>query len=517
MREKHTPKSPRGPIAWMAGNSVAANLLMIVLLVGGLLVGLQIKQEVFPEFTTDMINITVAYPGASPEEVENGIILAVEEAIQDLEGVDEIQSIASEGAALVTVEALEGADLSRLWQEVKSEIDRIGTFPDEAQEPQVAIAAHRRSVLRLALYGDTGEATLRAAAERVRDELLLDPMITQVELSGVRDYEIQVEISQANLRRYGITLEDVAAVISRSSVELGGGSLETAGGDILVRVKDRRNYAREYARLPVLTGEDGSRILLEDIARVAEGFEDTDAWASYNGHPAVMIEVSRVGHQTPIAVSEAALAVLERLNRTLPEGLKLSVLRNASNIFEQRAELLLKNAYIGLGLVFFFLALFLEVRLAFWVSLGIPISFLGSFLFLGPMSFSINMISMFAFIITLGIVVDDAVVVGENIYHYRRQGLPFLKASISGAREVAMPVVFSVLTNIVAFLPLMFVPGIMGKVFKVIPLVVVGVFRYFPDRKPVYSARPLEPPAATARRLAPLSSGAMAAALQPGL
>jgi multidrug efflux pump subunit AcrB len=476
MGKENIQKIFRGPVAWMAGNSVTANLLMIVFLVGGLLVGLQIKQEVFPEFSMDMVNVTVAYPGASPEEVENGIVLAVEEAVQGLEGVGEITSTAAEGMATVIIEAIEGADVTRLWQEIKSEIDRIDTFPDEARKPQVAIADHKRSVLRLALYGKAGETTLRAAAERVRDELLLDPRITQVALSGVRDYEIQVEVPQANLRRYGITLETVAGAVSRASVELGGGSLETAGGDILVRVKDRRDYAREYARLPVLTREDGAQILLEDIAGVVEGFEDTDNWASYNGQPAVQIEVFRVGDQTPVMVAGAAKDVLAQLNHALPRGLKISILRDSSNIFEQRADLLLKNAYIGLGLVFIFLALFLEVRLAFWVSLGIPISFLGSFLFLSPMSFSINMVSMFAFIITLGIVVDDAVVVGENIYHYRRQGLPFLQAAIGGAREVAMPVVFSVLTNIVAFLPLMFIPGFMGKVFKVIPLVVVGVF-----------------------------------------
>jgi len=421
-------------------------------------VGLQIRQEVFPEFSMDMVNITVAYPGASPEEVENGIILAVEEAVQGLEGVGEIRSTASEGMAFVTVEAMEGADVTRLWQEIKSEIDRIDTFPDEAGEPRTAIADHKRSVLRLALYGKTDGTTLRAAAEKVRDELLLDPGITQVALAGVRDYEIQVEVPRANLRRYGLTLEDVANAVSRASVELGGGSLETAGGDILVRVRDRRDYARDYARLPVITREDGSQILLEDIAGVVEGFEDTDTWASYNGQPAVQIEVFRVGHQTPTAVADATTAVLARLDHILPGGLKVSILRDTSDIFEQRADLLLKNAYLGLGLVFIFLALFLEVRLAFWVSLGIPISFLGSFLFLGTMSFSINMVSMFAFIITLGIVVDDAVVVGENVHHYRRQGMPFLQAAISGTREVAMPVVFSVLTNIVAFLPLMFIP-----------------------------------------------------------
>ena len=478
MKVEQTTRKPwrKGPIAWMAGNSVAANLIMLVLLLGGFLMATQIKQEVFPEFSLDRVNISVSYPGASPEEVENGIILAIEEAIQGLEGVEEIRSTASEGMASVVLEAIEGSDVTRLWQEAKSEIDRIVTFPDEAGEPQVAIAARQREVLNVGLYGQADEITLREAAEQVRDELLLDPEITQVSLGGVRDFEIQVEVSQENLRRYDLTLQTIAETVARASVELGGGSLKTAGGDILVRVKDRRDYARQYARLPVLSLADGSQVLLEDIASVREGFEDTNAWASYNGQPAVRIEIYRVGEQTPIQVADAARSVLERIQDNLPEGLDLAILHDRSVIFQQRAELLLKNAFIGLALVFLFLAIFLDIRLAFWVSLGIPISILGSFVFLGATSFSINMVTMFAFIVTLGIVVDDAVVVGENIYYYRRQGLPFLKAARMGAREIAMPVVFSVLTNMIAFLPLFFVPGIMGKVFSAIPLVVIAVF-----------------------------------------
>lgn len=469
-------QQPKGPIAWMAGNSIASNLVMLVLLVGGLLVGSQIKQEVFPEFALDMVNISVGYPGASPEEVENGIVLAVEEAVQGLEGVQEIRSTAREGSASVTLEAIEGTDITRLWQEAKSEVDRVNTFPDEANEPQVSIAARQREVLNIGLYGQADEATLREAAEQVRDELLLDPNITQVFLDGVRDFEIQIEVSQQNLRRYNLTLQEVASTVARASVELGGGSLKTSGGDILVRVKDRRERAREYARLPVISQADGSQVLLEDIATVREGFEDTNAWATYNGRPAVRIEVYRIGDQTPTQVAEAARAVLEQAVDNLPDGLDLAILNDRSVVFNDRAELLLKNAFIGLLLVFLFLAIFLDIRLAFWVSLGIPISILGSFLFLEPLSFSINMITMFAFIVTLGIVVDDAVVVGENVYYYRRQGMPLLKAAITGTREVALPVVFSVLTNIVAFLPLFFVPGIMGKVFKAIPVVVICVF-----------------------------------------
>ncbi|WP_319576867.1 efflux RND transporter permease subunit [uncultured Desulfobacter sp.] len=480
---EHNPGSPgpaghgpRGPIAWMAGNTVAANLLMAVFLVGGLFMAFNIKQEVFPEFALDTVSISVAYPGASPEEVESGIILAVEEAVRDLEGIDEITSTASEGRASVTIEALDGADVTQLWQEIKSEVDRIDTFPDEAEDPVITITSRQREVVRLALHGNAPETTMRDLADDIRDRFLSDPGITQVALEGVREREILVEISINTLRRYGMTLSEVADAVSTASVELGGGAIKSGGGDILLRVKSRKDYARQYEKLPILTREDGSQLVLSDIAKVTEGFEDSDTWASFNGERAVTIAVYRVGKQTPIEVTEAAKKMLKMINADLPEGIHLSIVRDMSRIFAQRADLLLRNAYLGLGLVFLCLALFLEIRLAFWVSLGIPISFLGSFIFLSAANFTINMVSMFAFIVTLGIVVDDAVVVGENIYHCRRQGMGFLEASIQGARSIAVPVFFSVITNMVTFMPIMFIPGIMGKIFKTMPLVVVAVF-----------------------------------------
>ncbi|THB78215.1 MAG: efflux RND transporter permease subunit [Desulfobacteraceae bacterium] len=466
----------RGAISWMAGNSVAANLLMFILLIGGLFMGFQIKQEVFPEFDLDRISVSVSYPGASPEEVESGIILSIEEAIQDLEGIDEISSTASEGHASISVLALEDTDINRLWQEIKSEVDRISTLPENAEDPQVSIAVRKREVLRLALFGDTDEITMRRLADQVRDRFLAIEEITQVELEGIRDQEIHVEVDQAALRRYNLTLQDVAQALARASVDSAGGSIKTRGGDILLRINDRKDYATEYAQLPIISLADGSKILLEDIALVKEGFEDTDAWASYNGKRAVLIEIYRVGDQTPIQVAGAGKKAIEEINADLPPGIHLDQIRDLSNIFNQRADLLLRNAYIGLSLVFIFLALFLEIRLAFWVSLGIPISFLGSFLFLSPTSFSINMVSMFAFIVTLGIVVDDAVVVGENIYARRKEGVPMLRSAIEGTREIAMPVVFSVITNMITFIPLLFVPGIIGKVFHTIPYVVIAVF-----------------------------------------
>ncbi len=476
MSKTDTTDQPKGAIAWMVGNSVAANIIMVLFLVGGLIVALQVKQEIFPEFNMDTVTVTVSLPGAGPEEVEEGVLLPIEQAIQGLEGVKEVDSTASEGSGMVSVEALEGADVTRLWQDIKGEIDRIDNFPDEAEEPSVSIESHQHEVISFILSGNQSERVLREKGEEIRDELLQSPDITQVELGGVRDYEIHIEISQDNLRRYGLTLEDVAQAVSEASVELGGGSLKTSSGEILVRIDDRKETSQEYARLPLLTLEDGSRILLEDVATVREGFEESDQWASFNGNSAIMVDVYRVGSQTPGSVASAAKAIIEKIKPDLPGGLHLEIRRDASIIFTQRAELLLSNAYMGLGLVFVCLALFLEIRLAFWVSLGIPVSFLGSFLMLSCFGFSINMITMFAFIVTLGIVVDDAIVVGENVYHQRRLGKGYLQAAVDGTKEVAMPVIFSVVTNMVTFLPMFFIPGFMGKIFKFIPMVVISVF-----------------------------------------
>jgi multidrug efflux pump subunit AcrB len=466
----------RGPIAWMAGHSVAANLLMAIFLVGGLFWALQIKKEVFPDFELDRVTITVPYPGASPEEVERGIILAIEEAVNGLEGVKEITATAQEGMGTVSVEIIEGENIERLAQDIKNEVDRITSFPEEAEEVQVIIAERRRSVVSLALYGNQSEWILREVAEIIRDRLLQDPDVTQVEMEGVRKYEISIEISQAKLRAFNLTLEEVAGRIRRASVELPAGAIKTESGDVLVRVVERRDYGREFGKIPIITANDGTQVLLEDIATIKDGFEETDNFATYNSQPAVKIEVFRVGDQTPISVSDAVHRQLETIDQILPPGLSLEARNDRSEIYRQRMNLMLRNGYLGLGLVFILLAIFLEARLAFWVSLGIPISILGSFLFLTLVGSSINIISMFAFIVTLGIVVDDAIVVGENIYHYRQRGLAWFEAAVHGAREIAMPITFSVLTNMVAFTPMFFVAGFMGKVFIHIPFVVVSVF-----------------------------------------
>ncbi len=470
------PTEDRGPLAWMVHNRVVPNLLMLFLIIGGLYTTRIIRKEVFPDFTFDMVTVTVVYPGASPEEVEKGILLAVEEAIRGLDGVKEVTSTANEGIGIINAEVMSDADNQTVLQDIKQEVDRITTFPLDAEEPQVTLAAPRHEVLTIELFGDVSEWALREMAEQVRDRLLQDPEITQIDIKGGRAYEIQVEIVQEHLRAYGLTLGEVADIINRATVELPGGKIETSGGEILLRVKDRRDWASQFAVIPIVTTAGGTIVYLDDIAKVREGFEETDRFAFYNGKRSIGLAVFRIGEQTPVGVSQAVHRSMAGIDRDLPPGVEWHINRDRSNIYKQRLNLLLKNAFIGLILVLLVLGLFLRFRLAFWVAIGIPTSFLGGLLLMPGMGVSINILSMFAFIVALGIVVDDAIVAGENIYEYRQRGMSFVKAAIQGARDVAMPITFSILTNIIAFMPLLFTPGIMGKINRVIPIVVITVF-----------------------------------------
>jgi len=310
----------RGAIAWMVRNRVAPNLLMLVLLLGGLFMANNIKKEVFPDFDLNAVNITVAYPGASPEEVEQGIVLAVEDAVSGIEGIDEVRSTADEGSARVTVELLDNADEQKAYQEIQQEIDRITTFPEDAERPQVNLATHRRLVQAVVIYGEVEERVLRELAEQLRDRLLQNPGITQVELVGVRNYEIHVEVSRETLRRYGLTLTQIADTIDNATVELPGGSVKTSAGEILLRVKQRSDWARQFARIPVITTRAGAVLRLGDIASVKEGFDDSDRERSFNGQPAASLEVYRVGEQTPVGVAQAVRETLAELQPELPAG-----------------------------------------------------------------------------------------------------------------------------------------------------------------------------------------------------
>ena len=460
----------------MAANPVAANLLMGVLLVVGLWKGYQTKQEIFPEFTMPIVVVSVVYPGASPAEVEQGVILAAEEGVRELEGVKRIQSTAAEGHGRMIIEFESDADPDRGLNDVKSAVDRITSFPEDAERPVVSLAVNRREVVSLVFYGDdAGEKTLRAYAEKARDDLLKTEDVTLVTLFGVRPKEISVEVPQETLRRYGITLEQVADAIRRTSVEVPAGGVKTAKGEVLVRTAERRIHGDDFADIVVLSRPDGTEVTLDQVAQITDAYRETDQEAFYNGERAVMVRAYRIGEQTPEKVAAEIHNYVENVKETLPPEVKVAVWADFSEFLQQRFALLFKNAWMGLILVILVLGLFLEIRLAFWVTLGIPISFIGSLVFLPMMDASINMISLFAFIVTLGLVVDDAIVVGEAIHRNRMHGMKRLDAAIAGAREVALPVSFAIMTTIIAFAPMLFVTGPAGKFFRLVPIVVISV------------------------------------------
>ncbi len=473
----NTPASEqeRGPIAWMAKNPVAANLLMFVILLGGLLATLGLKQEVFPAFDLDLISVSVPYPGASPIEVEQGILLAIEEAVLGVEGVKRVTSVAREGSGSVSVELLLGAETDRVLADVTNVVDRITSFPAEAERPTIATAGRRQPVISLILSGDQDLETLQPLAESARTELLGLGGITQVDVSGVRPLEISIEVRSEDLEAYDLTLEQIAQQIRQASVDLPGGGIETASGEVLVRVADRRKRSEGFEDIVIRAEPNGAELRVGDIASVRDGFQDTDQSLFYNGQPAVQLIVSRVGNQTPTGIATTVKAYSEDLALRLPEQVSVSTWNDDSETLRARIDLLFRNAVLGLVLVLVLLGLFLDHGLAGWVALGIPISFFGAFLGMVPADLSINVITLFALIVTLGLVVDDAIVVGENVHAYRSKGLAPMQAAIRGAREMVVPVTFSVLTTMVAFAPLLFVPGVTGKIFRLIPLVVIAV------------------------------------------
>jgi multidrug efflux pump subunit AcrB len=464
-----------GFIPWFARNGVAANLLMLlVILAGGFSLSSKIRKEVFPEISVDMITITVPYLGAAPEEVEEAVCSRIEERVADLESVKRVRSTAAEGVGTVIVELLEDVDAREALDDVKARVDAIDTFPEETEKPIIQEAVIRRQVLAIAISGDADERTLRVLGEQVRDELAALDGITQVELAAVRPYEISIEVSEVDLRRHGLTFDQVAQAVRRSSLDLPGGSVKTDGGEILLRTEGQAYRAREFADLVLLTRPDGTRLTLGQVATVIDGFEDSDEAARFDGHPAVLVQVYRVGDQDVTEVAALAKQYVAEAQASLPEGVSLTVWQDDTKLLKSRMDTLMKNGRNGLILVLLVLTLFLRLRLAFWVSLGILVSFTGAFWLMGPLDLSINMISLFAFIIVLGIVVDDAIVVGENIYRHIQMGKDGLTAAIDGVEEVAVPVVFSILTTIAAFGPLLLVGGNTAKIMRNIPLIVIA-------------------------------------------
>ncbi|MBW2468533.1 MAG: efflux RND transporter permease subunit [Deltaproteobacteria bacterium] len=481
---------------WSIKNHVTVNLIMVFIIVAGLLTVLKMRREIFPQFALDMIVVSVDYPGSSPEEVEEGICIKVEEQIEGIEGIDRIISTAREGNGEVLVELKSGRDVSKVLDEIKAEVDRIDTFPAEAEEPLVLEIIERDPTIYIAAFGDVPERHLRQAAEKIRDDLLdarivsqiesntergflsalrfkQPEVITQIELVGVRDYEIAVEVSEDNLRRYGLTFAQVVSAVQAGSIDLPGGRIKTDQGEILVRSKGQLYVGEEFEAIPLITLADGTVVRLGQVATVIDGFADLDIKARFNGKPAAVVRISRTSEQDIVEIADIARKYVAAHDYKMNSDIDLAIWGDLSVLVRDRIDLMLRNGAQGITLVFIALALFLNFRLAFWVAIGIPISFMGAFLVLNAFGQTVNMISLFAFIMTLGILVDDAIIVGENIYTHSNRGKSPPAAVIDGLKEVGGPVVMAVSTTVVAFLPLMFIAGIMGKFIAVMPMAVI--------------------------------------------
>ncbi len=460
---------------WSVNNRVAVNLIMIFIVVAGLWTVMNMRREMFPQFALDMINVSVPYPGASPAEVEEGICIKIEERIKGIENITRTRSSSREGLGSVTVELGKNADVQKIMDEIKNEVDLIDTFPEEAEDPVITEIINRNPAITVAVYGDVPEKLLRQTADRIRDDLVDTGPISLARLVGVREYEIAVEVSEENLRRYGLSFDQVVQALRTGSLDLPGGTIKTAHGEIIVRAKGQMYTGSEFEQLPLITDAAGTVVRLGQVATVVDGFEDTDIIARFNGQPAALVQVNRTTQEDVIAISDTVRRYVAEQQARMPAGVRLATWFDLSTMVRDRIDLLLRNGLQGIVLVFFVLALFLNLRLAFWVSVGIPISFMGAFMVLDYTGETINMISLFAFIMTLGILVDDAIIVGENIFtHYGRGKSPD-QAVVDGIGEVGGPVVMAVTTTVVAFLPLMFIAGIMGKFIGVMPRAVIAI------------------------------------------
>ncbi|MEG9328024.1 efflux RND transporter permease subunit [Salinimicrobium catena] len=473
--EEQSRKKPRkeGAIGYMARNSIAANLLMIILIGGGIWTMFRIQKEVFPQFQLDYVDVSVVYPGAAPAEVEQGILLPVEEAVRGIQGIKEVVSTANEGSGQIAIELVAGTERMKVFQDIDQAVNRIRTFPDDIEQPRVSLRSRQRDVMEVSLYGNIDIWVMRELGERLRNRLLSNPKVTQIELGNVPDYVTHVEIPRHNLRKYNLTLGQVAEIIEQSSEDVPAGAVETRTGEILLRMQERKQWAEEFGNITIVSSPSGAKVTLSDIAVISDGFEEAGFHGQFNKMPSIGISIYRVGDQSPMEIEETVKEIMEDF--PLPPGVNYRIDSNRAEDYRDRLSLLTENGLLAIVIVFFILALFLEYKLAFWVMMGMTISFIGGIIFLPFIGVSINMISMFGFLVVLGIVVDDAIVVGENIHEYRQQGYNFVDAAIKGTKDVSKPVIFSIITTIIAFVPLLFMPGETGKFWWPLPAVVIVI------------------------------------------
>ncbi|MEO1304667.1 MAG: efflux RND transporter permease subunit [Pseudomonadota bacterium] len=463
-----------GLIGWFIQNPVAANLLMVVLLIGGVLLAGNLRTQVFPTIQPGVINVTVPYPGATPAEVEEGITRRVEESVLGIDGVKRVSSVASENVGTVTIELADFADKQIVQDDVQTAVESLVDFPPENAERETVSAPKPTSgVVSLVVVGNVTALELRQAAENLERELLTQNGVSLVSLSGDRDYEISIEVSEDTLQKYGLAIDDVSRAVRTGSLDLAGGSIRTQSGEYLLRTNQLRRTGAEFESIVVRNLPDGSQIRLSDIAEIRDGFAREKLSNTYNGRPAIFVEVSRAEAEDTIAVKAAVDAFMATY--TPPEGIEVIEFRDQTAILEERINLLLRNALFGFALVFLFLVLMLDLKLAYWVCIGIATAFMGGFMLFGAAGVTITMVSLFGLIIVLGLVVDDAIVIGENIDAEIAKGKSGQQAAIDGVKGVFAPVLVGVMTTVVAFSPLLVVGGTFGDITRAIPLVVICV------------------------------------------
>ena len=465
-----------GLIAWMVRSGIAANLLLLFIVTAGLVSLTGLVQEAFPEISLDLLEVSVSYPGAAPGEVEEAIVVRIEEQVDGIDDVQEITSVATQGLASVTIELKSGADIDRALADVESAVDRIRTFPAQAERPEVKEVTSSQSALRLVLHGDVSERALKELAYRTEDAIAALPEVSRVETSGVRDYEISIEVPLQRLHALGLTLEDVSNAVRRGSLDLSAGRIETRDAQIRVRTAGQRYDQQDFEALVVLSRSDGAVVRLGDVAEVRDGFQAADLIVRYQGRPAAFVEVFRAANEHLLDVTRAVKELLDRqLRASLPPGTGIGIWNDDSEAYRERLEVLRKNGFLGLLLVLLSLALFLGLRLAFWVALGMVVAGVGALAVMLATGTSLNAMSLFAFLLATGIVVDDAIVVAEGIHQERARGAPGAPAAIRGAQRVARPLIFAVLTSVAAFSPLLFVPGAIGDLMHPVPVILIAV------------------------------------------
>ena len=463
----------QGLIAWFARNHVAANLLLVFVCVLGFYAISILKKETFPTFALDMIEIGVPYPGAGPEEVEKGILIKIEESLTAIQGIEELRAIAQEGYGRVYVSVDQTYELSEVTDQVKLAIDRIVTFPVDAERPYITQREQKVQALMVAVSGDLDEFSMANLVTQIREEIVALPEVTFAEIQGRKDFEISVEISEQRLREYGLTLSQVANEISRWSIDLPGGSIRTDGGNIRLRANGQAYTGEEFSNIVLLTNPDGSKLRLRDVATIHDGFVEWPGYAYFNGASAMMIEVKSTANESELKISEAVTRYIEGRQSSLPDSVYLDVWGDSTRFLSDQLTMLLKNMAMGFALVFVVLAVFLRLRLAVWVVVGLPVAFLGAFMLLPMVGVTINIMSLFAFILVLGIVVDDAIIVAESAHAETEKNGYSLKSIVIGTKKVALPATFGVLTTVAAFLPLLLVTGAPSAMIHALAYVVI--------------------------------------------